>query len=127
MMKILVKITNPERFFENIGLSVPNMTGEFYPIEIESCKIRDKVYSQLTIKDTISILEKDILSFMIYGDIPIGSDFLSDIRHKFKNNKDIFAWMDRNHIYIVGGSSKIEWMKDRYGKLFHYVHSSEEC
>ena len=64
---------------------------------------------------------------MIYGDIPIGSDFLSDIRHKFKNNKDIFAWMDRNHIYIVGGSSKIEWMKDRYGKLFHYVHSSEEC
>lgn len=125
-MKILVKTSNSERFFENIGLSLPSRIGEFYPIEIDTCKIRDKIYSQLTIKDNVSILEKDFISFMIYGDINIGSDFLSDIRHKFKNNKDVFAWMDRNYVYIVGGANNTEWVKERYAKLFTYV-SSDEC
>jgi len=125
-MKILVKINNSERFFENIGLPIPYMAGEFYPIEIDSCKLRDKVYSQLKISDIVSTHEKDNHSFMLYGDINTGEDFLSDIRHKFKNNKDVFCWMDKHYVYLVGGASNLEWVRVRYAKLFNY-DTRHEC
>lgn len=126
-MKLLIKLEEPTRFFENLDMSVPKQINDFYPIEVTSIQIRDKIYSQLKKKHTILPFDSDKskrhTEVYYFIDMSTALDFLMDIRLKYKNNLNVFTWIENSALKIIfpgegeEQASILEWLSKRYLKL----------